>query len=57
MHRDTRAFALALLLYGGFYTAFFLRSLLTGNFIAPSDSLDFGVAAFKNPPYLSTQDK
>jgi hypothetical protein len=55
MHRDIRAFALAVLLYGGFYAVFFLRSLLTGNFIAPSDSLDFGVAAFLATPSLWTQ--
>jgi len=44
-----------LLLYSAFYAAFFLKSLLTGNYIAPSDSLDFGVAAFLSSPSLWTQ--
>lgn len=55
MLRETRACAAALLLYSAFYTAFFLKSLLSGNFIAPSDSLDFGVAAFLSSPALWTQ--
>ena len=55
MLREARAFALALLLYSGFYTLFFLKSLLSGNYIAPSDSLDFGVAAFLSVPALWTQ--
>jgi hypothetical protein len=55
MFREARACALALLLYGGFYTLFFLKSLLSGNYIAPSDSLDFGVAAFLSAPALWTQ--
>jgi len=45
----------ALLSYGIFFTLFFLKSLLTGNFIAPSDSLDFGVAAYLSSPSLWTQ--
>ena len=45
----------ALLLYGAFYATFFLKSLLSGNYIAPSDSLDFGVAAFLSSPALWTQ--
>ena len=44
-----------MLLYSAFYTAFFLKSLLSGNYIAPSDSLDFGVAAFLSSPSLWTQ--
>jgi hypothetical protein len=52
--RDGRAFAAALAGYAAFYGAFFLRSLLSGNYIAPSDSLDFGVAAFLSPPTLWT---
>ena len=55
MLRETRACAAALLLYGAFYSAFFLKSLLSGNYIAPSDSLDFGVAAFLSSPALWTQ--
>ena len=55
MLQETRACAAALLLYGAFYSAFFLKSLLSGNYIAPSDSLDFGVAAFLSSPALWTQ--
>jgi hypothetical protein len=55
MLRDSRAFVLALGAYALFYTAFFLRSLLTGNLIAPSDSLDFGVAAYLSSPALWTE--
>ena len=29
-----------------FYLAFFANSLASGNYIAPSDSLDFGLSAF-----------
>ena len=54
MSRDGRAFAAALAGYAAFYGAFFLRSLLSGNYIAPSDSLDFGVAAFLSRPALWT---
>ena len=52
---DPVRFAAALLLYSLFYLAFFLKSLLTGNFIAPSDSLDFGVAAYLSSPSLWTE--
>ncbi|MGH9257313.1 MAG: hypothetical protein ACRD3C_22365 [Vicinamibacterales bacterium] len=55
MDRDLRAFALALLFYGAFYCAFFYQSFLSGNYIAPSDSLDFGVAAYLSSPALWTQ--
>ena len=54
MSRDARAFAAALAGYAAFYACFFLRSLLSGNLIAPSDSLDFGVAAYLAPPMLWT---
>jgi hypothetical protein len=52
--RDARAFAAALGGYSVFYGCFFLRSLLSGNLIAPSDSLDFGVAAYLSRPMLWT---
>ena len=52
--RDVRAMAIAVMGYTAFYAAFFLRSLLSGNYIAPSDSLDFGVAAFLSSPTLWT---
>jgi hypothetical protein len=55
MSRDPARFAAALLLYSLFYLAFFLKSLLTGNYIAPSDSLDFGVAAYLSAPALWTE--
>ena len=50
LSRDPARFAAALLLYSLFYLAFFLKSLLTSNYIAPSDSLDFGVAAYLSAP-------
>ena len=40
--REASAFLAALLGYGVFYAAFFIQSFLSGNYIAPSDSLDFG---------------
>lgn len=55
MIRDARAFAVALLLYAAFYCGFFYQSFLSDNYIAPSDSLDFGVAAYLSPPALWTQ--
>ena len=55
MGRDARALAAALLLYSGFYCAFFYQSFLSGNFIAPSDSLDFGVAAYLSSAELWTR--
>jgi hypothetical protein len=42
-------------LYGLFYAAFFVQSFLSGDYIAPSDSLDFGVAAYLSSPALWTQ--
>src|SRR5688572_13593319 len=45
----------ALLLYGLFYGTFFLQAFLSGNYIAPSDSFDFGVAAYLAPAALWTQ--
>lgn len=44
--REIGAFLIALLLYGLFYATFFLQSFLSGNLLAPSDSLDFGVADY-----------
>lgn len=55
MFREARAFGAALAGYAAFYGVFFLRSLLSGNYIAPSDSLDFGVAAFLSRPALWTE--
>ena len=52
---DARRFVVALLLYGAFFGGFFYQSFLSGNYIAPSDSLDFGVAAYLSPPALWTQ--
>ena len=40
MRTDPVKFAAALLLYSLFYLAFFLQSLLTSNYSAPSDSLE-----------------
>ena len=51
---DIGGAAAALLMFTLFYGAFFLRSLLSGNYIAPSDSLDFGVADYLSPPALWT---
>ena len=53
-HSDARACAVAGLMYTAFYTAFFLKSLLSGDYIAPGDSLDFGVAAYLSAPALWT---
>jgi hypothetical protein len=53
--RDVRAFIAALLLYAVFYSAVFLKSLLSGEYIAPSDALDFGVASYLSSPSLWTQ--
>ena len=52
---ETLRFLAALFLYGLFYAAFFLQSFLSGNYIAPSDSLDFGVADYLSSPALWTQ--
>ena len=49
---EVRAFLLALAMFSLFYATFFLRSLLSGNYIAPSDSLDFGVADYLSRPAL-----
>ncbi len=53
--RDAVASLAALCLYSLSYGLFFLPSFLTGNYIAPSDSLDFGVAAYLSPPAIWTQ--
>lgn len=53
--REVGGFLAALLLYGLFYAAFFAQSFLSGHYIAPSDSLDFGVAGYLSPPALWTQ--
>jgi hypothetical protein len=53
--RDILAFASALVLYALFYAAFFFKSLTSGEYIAPSDSLDFGLAAFLSSPALWTE--
>ena len=41
---EAGAFLAAVVMYGVFYGAFFLQGFLSGNYIAPSDSLEFGVA-------------
>jgi hypothetical protein len=53
--RDIRAFAVATAAYTTFFGAIFWRSLSSDNFIAPSDSLDFGVAAYLSPFALWTE--
>src|SRR5258706_13267741 len=52
---EAGAFVAALLMYSVFYAAFFLQGFLSGNYIAPSDSLDFGVADFLSSPALWTE--
>ncbi len=52
---EAGAFLAALLMYGLFYAAFFVQSFLSGNYIAPSDSLDFGVADYLSSPALWTE--
>lgn len=44
--REFRALAFALLAYAAFFAAVFAQAIRGSNYIAPSDSLDFGVAAF-----------
>ncbi len=51
---DLRALGAAVACYALFYAAFFAQGFLTSNLIAPSDSLDFGVAAFLSAPALWT---
>src|SRR5438876_7320319 len=53
--REAGAFLAALLMYSLFYAAFFVQSFLSGNYIAPSDSLDFGVADYLSSPALWTE--
>ena len=55
MLRDVRAFAAALSGYAALYGAFFWKSLASGDYIAPSDSLDFGVSAYLSPFALWTE--
>lgn len=50
--RDAVGFGAALLLYGLFYAAFFLQSYIRPNYLAPSDSFDFGVSAYLSRPEL-----
>lgn len=52
--RDALAFACALIFYTVFYSLVFLQSLRTSNYIAPSDTLDFGVATYLSEPALWT---
>ena len=49
---EARAFLAGLAMFSLFYGTFFLRSLLSGNYIAPSDSFDFGVADYLSSPAL-----
>src|SRR5215471_6846680 len=52
--RDGVRFVAALFGYSVFYVTFFLQSFLSGDYIAPSDSLDFGVADYlASPAYWS----
>ena len=53
--RDGRACLVAFAGYAVFFTAFFWQSLTTGELIAPSDALDFGVAGYQAAPSLWTQ--
>src|SRR3954469_20121012 len=53
--REARAFVAAVLLFSAFYFVFFLRDLLSGNYLAPGDSLDFGVADYLSSPALWTE--
>ena len=53
--RDGRACLVAFAGYADFFTAFFWQSLTTGELIAPSDALDFGVAGYQAAPSLWTQ--
>jgi hypothetical protein len=52
--RDALAFASALIFYTLFYSLVFLQSLRASNYIAPSDTLDFGVATYLSEPALWT---
>jgi hypothetical protein len=49
-----RALLLGATAFSLFFGLFFSRSLLRGNYIAPSDSLDFGLAAFLSGQHLWT---
>lgn len=51
---DLRALVWASVAYGLFYGGFFLKSLLSGDYIAPSDSFDFGLSAYLSPPTFWT---
>lgn len=55
MLRDVRAFAAALSAFAALYGGFFWKSLASGDYIAPSDSLDFGVSAYLSPLALWTE--
>lgn len=52
--REGRAACVALLAFTVFFGLFFLRSLVSTNLIAPSDSLDFGVSTYLSHPQLWT---
>lgn len=45
---------LVFLFFAAFYLAFFAKSLTSGRYIAPSDSLDFGLSAFLSAQSLWT---
>lgn len=53
--REAGALLAALLAYSLFYGVFFVQSILSGNLIAPSDSLDFGVSAYLSSPTVWTE--
>ena len=53
-HREMLSIGLAVAGFTGFYTAFFLQSLLSGRYIAPGDAFDFGFADYLATPSLWT---
>lgn len=53
--REAGALVAALVAYSLFYGVFFVQSILSGNLIAPSDSLDFGVSAYLSSPTVWTE--
>ena len=51
---DLKAFLVAVAGFGLFYAAFFAQSFTSGDLLAPSDSLDFGLAAYLSPLQIWT---
>jgi hypothetical protein len=52
---DARRFVIALAGYAVFFALFFLRSFLSGRYIAPSDTLDLGLSSFLAPQSVWTE--